>query len=111
MKYCTHCGAEVADAAVVCVKCGCPIENIPGQIGAGNDDTPSAGYAVLGFFVPLVGSILILVWGKSKPRRAVSCAKGVAINVIVSAVFSIIFSFLWITVFSSFMQEFLESFM
>ena len=23
MKYCTHCGAEMLDDAVVCVKCGC----------------------------------------------------------------------------------------
>ncbi len=27
MKYCTHCGAEVNDEAVVCVKCGRAIEN------------------------------------------------------------------------------------
>lgn len=26
MKYCTHCGAEVHEEAVVCVKCGCSIE-------------------------------------------------------------------------------------
>ena len=23
MKYCSHCGAEIADQAVVCPKCGC----------------------------------------------------------------------------------------
>ena len=27
MKYCTHCGAELNDEAVVCVKCGCSVEN------------------------------------------------------------------------------------
>lgn len=27
MKYCTHCGAEIADEAVVCVKCGCAVES------------------------------------------------------------------------------------
>ncbi|MCM1196100.1 MAG: zinc ribbon domain-containing protein [Roseburia sp.] len=26
MKYCNHCGAEIADEAVVCVKCGCSVE-------------------------------------------------------------------------------------
>lgn len=26
MKYCTHCGAEIMDEAVVCVKCGCQTE-------------------------------------------------------------------------------------
>ena len=26
LKYCTHCGAEVHEEAVICVKCGCSIE-------------------------------------------------------------------------------------
>lgn len=26
MKYCSHCGAEVKDEAVICVHCGCQIE-------------------------------------------------------------------------------------
>lgn len=26
MKYCTHCGAELCDEAVVCVKCGCKVD-------------------------------------------------------------------------------------
>lgn len=26
MKFCTHCGAEIADEAVVCTACGCPAE-------------------------------------------------------------------------------------
>ena len=25
MKYCTHCGAEMMDEAVICVKCGCEV--------------------------------------------------------------------------------------
>lgn len=27
MKYCTHCGKEMLNDAVICVGCGCPIEN------------------------------------------------------------------------------------
>ena len=26
MKYCSHCGSQVHDEAVVCVKCGCSLE-------------------------------------------------------------------------------------
>ena len=26
-KYCSHCGAEVNDEAVVCIKCGCSVGN------------------------------------------------------------------------------------
>lgn len=32
MQYCTHCGKELLDEAVVCVGCGCPI-----QVDAGNN--------------------------------------------------------------------------
>ncbi|MBQ3093972.1 MAG: hypothetical protein IJC52_02265 [Clostridia bacterium] len=28
MKYCTHCGQEVVDEAVICVKCGCQTKQI-----------------------------------------------------------------------------------
>ncbi len=27
MKYCTHCGTEILDEAVICVKCGCRAEH------------------------------------------------------------------------------------
>ena len=27
MKYCSHCGKEITDEAVVCVGCGCPVPN------------------------------------------------------------------------------------
>ena len=29
MKYCSHCGAEISEEAVICVKCGCAVENKP----------------------------------------------------------------------------------
>lgn len=37
MKYCTHCGAEMLDDAVVCVKCGCAV-NEPAK-ATDNDGT------------------------------------------------------------------------
>ena len=27
MKYCSHCGTQLLDEAVVCPKCGCPTES------------------------------------------------------------------------------------
>jgi uncharacterized membrane protein YvbJ len=89
MKFCVHCGAEVANAAVVCVKCGCSLPNTQ-TAGVNPNDAPNVGYIVLGFFLPLVGVILFLVWHKSSPQKAISCGKGVAINYIVSAAVGII---------------------
>jgi ribosomal protein L40E len=36
MKFCTHCGAEIADDAVICVKCGCSVGKLlPKSQGSG----------------------------------------------------------------------------
>lgn len=87
MKYCSHCGAELEDEAVVCVKCGCSVS------GSKQKEDPSestVGYAILGFFVPIIGLILFLLWNDEYPRRAKSAGKGALISVIVSVITSII---------------------
>ena len=38
MKYCTHCGAEILDDAVICVKCGCKVEPEKTVIVQNQDD-------------------------------------------------------------------------
>lgn len=40
VRYCVHCGAEMFDEAIICVKCGCNVEeNKPVIVQASNDDT------------------------------------------------------------------------
>ena len=34
MKYCTHCGNELLDDAVICPKCGCAVANANGRNAA-----------------------------------------------------------------------------
>jgi len=59
----------------------------PGYAPAGyapvQPDAPSAGFAILCFFVPIVGLILWLVWKDQTPLKAKSCGKGALIGVIV----------------------------
>lgn len=31
MRYCSHCGAQIDDEAVVCVKCGCAVQSVSSQ--------------------------------------------------------------------------------
>jgi flagellar basal body-associated protein FliL len=73
MKYCSHCGVEVNDDAVICIKCG-------GKI-SGND-RPNKGLAVLSFLFPIVGLILYLIWISEKPKKAKSCGKGALISIL-----------------------------
>lgn len=51
-------------------------------------DSGSFGWAVLGFFIPLVGLILFIVWKQTKPK----CAKMAGIGALVGFVLGIIMS-------------------
>ena len=55
-------------------------------------DTGSFGWAVLGFFFPIVGLILFLIWKTEKPGSAKQAGMGSLVSVIVSVV-------LWLIVF------------
>jgi len=55
-----------------------------------SNDAPSGGYATLGFFIPLVGLILFLVWHNEYPLRAKSAGTGALIGFIVGIFFSFI---------------------
>ena len=83
--YCRKCGKEVDDEAVICPYCGCSTS------GGKANDSKSMGYAVLGFFLPVVGFILWLVWKDEYPLRASSCGKGALVSVILSVVSSLLY--------------------
>lgn len=90
--FCKNCGNEIDDKAFCCPKCGVLTRDNNTAVTAGNvNDKPSTGFAVLGFFIPLVGLILWLLWKDTTPLKAKSCGKGALIGVIVSVVFWIIY--------------------
>lgn len=92
MKFCSHCGQQVDDNAVICVKCGCAIEGSGSVVGnIAKDDAPNTGLAVLGFFIPVVGLILYLVNKDTHPKKAKSAGKGALIGFITGIVFGIIY--------------------
>lgn len=95
--YCSKCGKEVNDDAVVCVHCGCAIENEKTSI-ANQNDAPNTGFAVLGFLIPLVGLILYLVNKDTAPLKAKSARKGALIGFCVSLVLSIVLSIIYVAI-------------
>lgn len=82
--FCSHCGQEISDEAVICPHCGCE------TVRKKAEDGKSIGFAILSFFIPLVGLILYLIWKDEKPLRAKSAGKGALIGVIVSVAASIL---------------------
>ena len=99
--YCSKCGKEIHDEAVICPHCGCAV---PGRNIT--QDAPNIGFAILGFFFPLIGLILYLVYKDNKPLQARSAGKGALIGFIVSVVLGVIggcsYSLLLYDIFSSY---------
>ncbi len=88
--FCSKCGKEINDEAVICVHCGCAVDNKNASAVA-NGDASNMGWAVLGFFIPLVGLILYLVNKDTHPLKAKSAGKGALVGFCVSLAFSIIY--------------------
>ena len=88
--FCKNCGEQISEQAYVCPKCGVRTGN--GNSVSAEADAPSAGFAVLGFFIPLVGLILWAIWKDSSPLKAKSCGKGALIGFIASVAFTLIYS-------------------
>ena len=89
MKFCSHCGNQLMDEAVVCPRCGCAATPTRGVVPM-EPDVPSTGLNVLAFFFPLIGLILYLTEKDKTPIKANAIGKWALISVIVSVVLSII---------------------
>lgn len=86
--FCSHCGKEIDDKAVVCIHCGCAVKG-NGTVPAANDES-SLGYGILGFFLPLIGFIVYLTSKDNYPLRAKSAGKGALIGFCVGVFFYIL---------------------
>lgn len=109
MPFCRECGKEIAEGTQYCPSCGASQRYSndrydPSQVQPYHQqqsyqnqqrqpnpyDSGSFGWAVLGFFVPLVGLILWLVWMNEKPKSAKMAGIGALVSIIASVIFSII---------------------
>lgn len=86
--YCKNCGRTVDDTSSYCNNCGARIDNKPNADAS--EDSLSLGFAILGFFIPIVGLILFLIYEEKKPKRAKSAGKGALIGFITEIVLAII---------------------
>lgn len=79
--YCSRCGREIDDKALMCPYCGTKtMNNLNTFI---TNDQPSFGYAFISFIIPIVGFILYLIYRDERPKRAKSALKGAAAGIVV----------------------------
>lgn len=99
MKFCSKCGKELFDEAVICTGCGCMTENNSTEMAkffdasniAENKRIESRGLStvatVFAFLLPLVGLILGII-GASKYKTLSykrTCKKAIIISLIIMA--------------------------
>lgn len=99
MAFCPGCGSEIGPDKKYCPECGRVQEGFGGpapqqpqqpvyspQVNMKPADTGSFGWAVLGFFIPIVGLVLWLVWKDEKPKSAKMAGVGALVSVAVAVV-------------------------
>lgn len=91
MRYCPFCGNTIDPNAAICLHCG---RNVAAQ-ATDTNDTGNFGWAVLGFFVPMAGLILWLLWKDSAPRNAKKAGMGALISTIASVALTVLFYVLY----------------
>ena len=105
--FCPQCGTRFPVGTKYCDQCGSELkallhpEATTSRPGSDNvEDAPSGGFAVLGFFIPLVGLILFLVWHDTYPLRAKSAGKGALAGVITGVALTILSMIIQLSLFA-----------
>ena len=86
--FCSKCGNEIDDEAVVCLKCGCKTNNFTRASEAPSEtDNVSGGLVVLSICFPIVGIILGIVnFGKSRSKSGAAYILSGVLSWIVSMI-------------------------
>ena len=90
MPFCTNCGKEIREDQDVCLSCGKSLKSSSVKKVA-QEEGSTFGFAVLGFFIPIVGLILFLIWKDERPRASASAGKGALVGFVLGIVSYIIF--------------------
>ncbi|MDE6195385.1 MAG: zinc ribbon domain-containing protein [Erysipelotrichaceae bacterium] len=87
--FCQNCGTEISEQASFCSNCGAAQHTPTATASAAINEENTVGWGVLGFFVPLLGLILYLIWIDTRPKASKSSGIGALIGFIASIVFVI----------------------
>lgn len=105
MKYCTNCGSQIDDEAIICIHCGCAVQKAQPQPPVYNApaDKADAALVVLCVLFPIVGLVLWAVKRDESPVAARSYGKAALISfcvctALIVLLYAVIFAYIgfWI---------------
>ncbi len=96
MNFCPYCGNHVDPHADVCLHCG---RNITANTNAPQDDGNFI-WAVIGWFVPIAGLILWIMWKDTAPRNAKKAGLGALISTIAGVVLTVLIYIIYFAIFA-----------
>ena len=91
MKFCTHCGNELNENAVICTKCGCAVEGgMFSKTAAEPQRSSFSTISIIGFVLSFVCSIAglicsVIAYNKAKSESDESSKKFAVAGIIISA--------------------------
>ena len=86
MKFCSNCGKEVYDDAIICMSCGCSLQK---KALTNEKDMENVGLNILAFFIPIVGFILYFCWKSESPKKANGVGKWALISFVAGIVLEV----------------------
>lgn len=109
MKYCSHCGSQLADEAVICPSCGCAPDGNAVNKKEGNSDLMAILGFVFAFISSLVGLVLSIIAYKAavaegNKRNKNFAVAGIAISSVsigATVIVGIVYVILFFTVISA----------
>ncbi len=99
--FCSNCGTQVHDDAVVCINCGCAIQEPATNNRKIVEDKANVGLCVLSVFIPLFGIIYWALQYKETPKMARACGITALISwgvsIVLGIVLPLVFSYIMLS--------------
>ncbi|MBU1145526.1 MAG: zinc ribbon domain-containing protein [Firmicutes bacterium] len=91
-NYCPKCGSQVTENQDFCLNCGKALSHDSNDSSSGYsvNEGSTIGFGVLGFFIPLAGIILFIIWKDKRPKASKSAGIGAVIGFVGAIIYGIL---------------------
>lgn len=99
--YCSKCGTKLPKNSSFCSECGTSVNEVLSFQNIKQESNDVFGWGILGFFIPVAGLILYLIWRQERPKASRAAGLGALINLILNIAILIFFFLILFIVFAA----------